>query len=161
MPSECPSIILPDCDSEIHGRVLPEKLKKSGKPRNLWNPKVHCCTCKRLPLVPLPSQMNSVHTTHIHHICLKAILILFYLFCLGTPNSIFPWSFPSKTLYAFCLTTMRAIYPAHLIFLDLISRGVWIMQVLFCSFLQCVVTSCLSGPSFFLSLCERSNVTGL
>jgi hypothetical protein len=60
----------------------------------LWNMKVHCCVHSSLPLVPVLSHINPVHT----------LLILSSHLYLHLPSGLFPTGFPTKTLhrYLFC-----------------------------------------------------------
>jgi hypothetical protein len=54
-----------------------EANSRSGRPKihcHLWNPKAHYLLNKRLPLVPIQSQMNAVHT--LTSISLRSILVL-------------------------------------------------------------------------------------
>jgi hypothetical protein len=67
---------------------------------------------KSLPLV-------SIQSISSHPISLRSILILSTYLCLGLLIGLFPSGFPTNILYAF-VCPLRAICPAHLIFLDLI-----------------------------------------
>jgi len=73
--------------------------------------------------------------------------------CLGLPSGLFPSGFPTKTLYT-PLPHMRYV-PAHLIFLDFITRTIIgeeyrsLSSSLF-RFLHSLVTSSLLGPNILL-----------
>jgi hypothetical protein len=79
--------------SEVAGQAATQEL-----PSNLCNPKVHCLFHKNLPLVPILSQINPVHTTPSY---LRSILILSTHLRLGLPSSLFPSGFPTNILYVF------------------------------------------------------------
>jgi hypothetical protein len=57
---------------------------------------------------------------HPHLTSPRPILILFTHLRLGLPSSLFPYVFPTNDLYAFLFSPIRATWPAHLIFLDLL-----------------------------------------
>ena len=63
----------------------------------LWNPKVNYRIHKCLPLVPILSQPDQVHTPH--PTSWRSILILSSHLRLGLPSDLFPSGFPTKTLY--------------------------------------------------------------
>jgi hypothetical protein len=77
-------------------------------PSIVWIPKVHYCVHKGPTLVPVLSQMNSVHT---QTSCLRSILISPSHVCLGLPSGVFPSDFPIKTLYVllFSHTLLHAL----------------------------------------------------
>jgi len=67
-------------------------------PLLLWNPKVHYRVHRSLPLVPILSQMNPIHTFSpyfIHFIMLSSHLRP------RLPSDLFPSRFPTKILYSF------------------------------------------------------------
>jgi hypothetical protein len=72
--------------------------------------------------VPILSQLGPAHnpTSHVHKIHLNIIIP-------STPG-FYKWPlsfrFPTKTLYTPLLSPIRAICPAHLIFLDFITRKI-------------------------------------
>ena len=63
--------------------------------RILWNPKVHYCTHKPPPPVPILGQPNPVHIPTSHLLDSHPNIIH-----LGLPSGLFPSRFPTKTLYA-------------------------------------------------------------
>jgi hypothetical protein len=74
-------------------------------PSILWNPKVHHRVNKSLPLLPILSQINSIHT--IPSYLSKIILILFTHLRLGLPSGLFPSGFPTNILYTFLFAPIR------------------------------------------------------
>jgi hypothetical protein len=88
---------------------------------------------------------------------------------LGPPSGLFPSGFPTSILYAFLFYLMRAIFPVHLIALDLIvmlgeEYKLWSSSLH--SFLQLPNISFRFGPNILLntlfsntiSLCSSLNV---
>jgi hypothetical protein len=53
-------------------------------------------------------------------ISLRSIIILYCYLSLGRPRGLFPFAFPTKTIYTFLFTSMCATRPAHLILIDVI-----------------------------------------
>jgi hypothetical protein len=66
-------------------------------PSILWNSKVHHHVHRTLPLVPIQSQINPVHTIPSYR---RSILILSTHLHLGLPSGLFPSGFSTKILYA-------------------------------------------------------------
>jgi len=103
-------------------------------PHLVWNPQVHYCVHKAMPLVHIVSQMNPVDTLPPY----------------------FPKIHPNIVLCAFLISPMCTACPAHLILLDLITQIMFgevykLQSFSFCSLLQPpTIASCL-GPSLLLS----------
>ena len=113
------------------------------------------CTTHNLPLsVPFLTQINSIHVPN--PIALRYILILSSRLGLGLPNGLFLSDFSIRNLYSFLHTPMRAIFPTHLILLDLITRTIFgkeyrTLSSSLCNFIHSPVTSSILGQNIFLS----------
>jgi hypothetical protein len=77
-------------------------------PNILWNPKVHHRVHKSLPLVPILSHIDPVHTILSY---LRSIFILSTHLRLGLPSGLFPSGFPTNILYAFHFTLVLRALP--------------------------------------------------
>ena len=122
--------------------------------RILWNPRIHYLIHKFLPAVPILSQLDSVHTPQ--PTSWRSILILSSHLSLGLPSGLFHSGFPTKTLHTPLPSPIGAIWPAHLILLDFISRTVLgeeyrTLSSELCSFLHSPVTSSLLGSNILLN----------
>jgi hypothetical protein len=131
-------------------------------PSILRSQKVHYRVHKRPPLVPIVSQIDSVHTIPSY---LRSILILSNHIRLGLPSGLFPSGFPTNILYTLIFAPIRATCPPNPIFLYVIilimfgeEYKLWSYSL--CSFLQSPVTSSLFGPNILLSILF-SNILGL
>jgi len=118
--------------------------------RILWNPKVHYHIHKCPP--PVLSWPSFIQSVPPHHTTWKSILILSCHLRLGLPGGLLPSGFPTKTLYTPLLSPIRATCPAHLIFLDLLTRTLLVeeyrsLRFSLCSFLHSPLTSSLLGPN--------------
>ena len=85
-------------------------------------PKVHYNVHTCPPPVPILSHLDPVHAPI--PASWKSILILSSHLCLGLPNGLFLSGVPTKTAYTSLLSPIRATCPAHVIFLDFITRTI-------------------------------------
>ena len=123
-------------------------------PRNLWNLKVHYRIHKCPPTVLILCQIDSVHTPH--PTSWRSSLILSSHLRLDLPSGLFPWGFPTKTLYTAVPSPKHATRPTHLILLDFITRKIFGEQYRslsssLCSFLHSPFTSYLLDPNILLN----------
>ena len=70
------------------------------------------------------SWANPIQSTYPYPTSWRSILILSTHLRLGLPSGLFPSGFSTKTLYAPFSSPIRATCPAHLIFLDFITRTI-------------------------------------
>ena len=99
---------------------------------------------------------NPIQSTYPHPTSWRSILILSTHLRLGVPSGLFPFGFPTKTLYASPSYPIRATCPAYLILLDFITRTILgevyisLSSSLF-SLLHSTVTSSLLVPNILLN----------
>ena len=70
------------------------------------------------------SWASPIQSIYPHPTSLRSILILSTHLRLGLPNGLFPYGFPTKTLYTPLSSPIRATWPAHLILLHFITRTI-------------------------------------
>lgn len=77
-------------------------------PNILYSPKVHNRVHESPPLVPILSQMNPIHTSpsYVSKLNLSSPSYIRP----GLPLCLFPFVYPTKTLYAFTFSPMLAAY---------------------------------------------------
>ena len=121
-------------------------LASQGIPHICWNPKVHHRVHKILPPVPILRQINPFHASW--NYALKIHLILFSNLFLRLPSEHFPSRFPTKPLYAPLLSSIRAICPAHLILLYVITETLYCEKQNY-EVPHYEITSTLLVPNFF------------
>jgi hypothetical protein len=86
----------------------------------LRNVQVHDCVHYSLPLDPIPSQINPVHTLPAYFS--KSILILSLHLCFGLQSGLFPSCFPIKDTQSFLIAFTHATFPANLILLHFVTQ---------------------------------------
>jgi hypothetical protein len=91
----------------LQNTVLLEKLNVCSASQEitslLWNPMVHYCVHKSLPPMPIPSQMNPIHTLQPYFLKIHLHLYL--------PSGLFPSGFPTKSLYRFIISPCMLYAP--------------------------------------------------
>ena len=102
------------------------------------------------------SWASPIQSIYPHPTSWRSNLILSTRLRLGLPSSLFPSGFPTKTLYTPLSSPIRATCPAHLIFLDFITRTILgeeykSLSSSLCSLLHSPVTSSLLGPNILLN----------
>jgi len=102
------------------------------------------------------SWANPVQSIYPHPTSWISILILSTYLRLGLPSGLFPYGFPTKTLYTTLSSPIRTTCPANLILFDFISRTIlgevyksFISSL--CSLLHSHITSSLVGPYILLN----------
>ena len=102
------------------------------------------------------SWASPIQSMYRHPIFWRSILILSTHLRLGLPSGLFPFSFPTNTLYTPLSSHIRATCPAQLILLDFITRTILgeeykTFSSSLCSLLHSPVTSSLLGPNILLN----------
>jgi len=133
-----------------HGQLTLSELHKKS-PIIYRPPKVHYCVHSILPLVPILSQMNPIHTLPKYSFKIHFNIILPPTPDL--PSGFFPSPFPTKILHAFLLCPMYATCSYHLTILGMITR-IYGEQKSWRSWLSnflCTVTLSLLSPNALLT----------
>ena len=86
------------------------------------------------------SWANPIQSIYPHPTSRRSIVLLSTHLRLGHPSGLFPSEFPTKTLYTTLSSPIRATCPAHLIFLDSITRTIFGEKYKSASFLPPVHT---------------------
>ena len=79
------------------------------------------------------SWASPTQSIYIHPMSWRSVLILSAHLRLGLPSGLLPSGFPTKTLYTPLSSPIRAICPAHLILLDIITRTILGEEYKFCN----------------------------
>ena len=70
------------------------------------------------------SWASPIQSIYPHPTSWRSVLILSTHLRLGLPSGLFPFGFPTKTLYTLLSSPIRATCPTHLILLDFITRTI-------------------------------------
>jgi len=133
-----------------------------GIPFILWNTKFHYRIHKSPPPIPILSQLDPAQTPH--PTSWRSVLILSSHLRLDLLIGLYSSGFPTKNLYMPLLSPIRATSPAHLIFLDFITRtllgdGNRSLSSSLCSFLHSPVTSSLLEPNILLNILFSNTIS--
>jgi hypothetical protein len=123
-------------------------------PNILWNPKVHYSVHKILPLVPIHSQINSVHATTPY---LRSILILSTLLRPGFPSGL-PIKILQAFLFPYSCDMPRPSHPPSLDHCNYAWRRVQAMSLLITQFTPTSTSSHLD-PNIPLSTLFSNTIT--